>query len=79
MDTSDLLKIRPITAYPTTEEKPVIVLAFFTTLQCHTHKKKKAVVENFGFNVDKFSPHYQTNKMIALAVMANVKKKKNTV
>lgn len=24
----------------------------FTTLQCHTHEKKKAVVENFGFNAD---------------------------
>lgn len=47
MDTSDLLKICPITAYSTSEEKPVIVLALFSQLcnVIHTKRKKKAVVE----------------------------------
>lgn len=32
MDTSDLLKIRPLAVYPTLQEKPVIVLARFSQL-----------------------------------------------
>ena len=62
MDTSDLLKICPIAAYPTPGEKPVIVLALvFTTSQCHTHKKeKKAVGENLDLMHISF--HYITEQ-----------------
>ncbi len=41
MDTSDLLDICPITAYPAPEEKPVIVLAPFSQLCNVIHMKRE--------------------------------------
>lgn len=59
MDTSDLLNICPFTAYPRAEETPVIVLApFFTTWQCHTHKRK--VVQNLVLMHIKYNFHLDT-------------------
>lgn len=78
MDTSDLLnkKKSSITAYPTPEEKPVIVLAPFSQL-CNvicTKREKKAVVENLDLMQISFAPHYQANKTIALALTAEAHK-----